>query len=94
MSSSGAAARGVLHSNMLGTQFRLVGRRSKDRDTDTRRPELAAVLYDQNILGFNGPRLMTGNKHSIEYSGSSQDDLLQFSCLTSPTTSWPGLERD
>ena len=24
-----------------------------------RRTQLAAVLYDQNILGFNGPRLMT-----------------------------------
>ena len=23
------------------------------------RPELAAIIYDQNILGFNGPRLMT-----------------------------------
>ena len=47
------------------SSVRLVGRRSKDRDTDTRKAELAAVLYDQNILGFNGPRLMTGNKTSI-----------------------------
>ena len=26
----------------------------------SRRSELAAIIYDQNVLGFNGPRLMKG----------------------------------
>jgi len=31
----------------------------KTPETETPREELAAIIYDQNILGYNGPRKMT-----------------------------------
>uniref|UniRef100_A0A183J1F1 Tubby-like protein n=1 Tax=Soboliphyme baturini TaxID=241478 RepID=A0A183J1F1_9BILA len=54
---------GKLRSNVLGTQFTLYDNGinpHKDvlTDEETRR-ELAAVIYDTNVLGFKGPRKMT-----------------------------------
>jgi len=65
MSCSGAAFRGLLNSNILGTQFKVLGRKVPRKTNlkllpvrSSRRSELAAIIYDQNVLGFNGPRLM------------------------------------
>ncbi|XP_017775648.1 PREDICTED: protein king tubby [Nicrophorus vespilloides] len=54
---------GKLRSNLLGTQFTIFdngksARRSGPNDTNIRQ-ELAAVIYDTNVLGFKGPRKMT-----------------------------------
>ena len=47
-STSGPAYRGLLSSNLLGTQFRLLGRHSScQHGKRPHRQELAAVLYDQ-----------------------------------------------
>ena len=67
MSRSGAAFRGLLKSNMLGTHFKILGRGGERGETNkvvkrrkkTRRGEIAAVIYEKNVLGFNGPRFMT-----------------------------------
>ena len=58
MSRSGAAFRGLLRSNMLGTHFKIVGRGEAilQRKLVNRRGEMAGVIYDRNVLGFNGPR--------------------------------------
>ena len=52
---------------MLGTQFTIYdgGEPSKTRqgllgDKALGRQEIAGVLYDTNVLGFKGPRRMTG----------------------------------
>ena len=52
---------------MLGTQFTIYdgGEPSKTRqgllgDKAVGRQEIAGVLYDTNVLGFKGPRRMTG----------------------------------
>ncbi|KAK9701715.1 Tub family [Popillia japonica] len=54
---------GKLRSNLLGTQFTVFdnGRspRKGPMDDVLPRQELAAVIYDTNVLGFKGPRKMT-----------------------------------
>ncbi|KAI4462713.1 tubby-related [Holotrichia oblita] len=54
---------GKLRSNLLGTQFTVFdnGRSPRKGPTDDILPrqELAAVIYDTNVLGFKGPRKMT-----------------------------------
>ncbi|KAF7993709.1 hypothetical protein HCN44_010304 [Aphidius gifuensis] len=56
---------GKLRSNLLGTQFTVYDNGHslmKDDKRDERpnpRQELAAVVYDTNVLGFKGPRKMT-----------------------------------
>ena len=54
---------------MLGTQFTIYdgGEPSKTRqgllgDKAVGRQEIAGVLYDTNVLGFKGPRRMTGEE--------------------------------
>ena len=58
---------GKLRSNMLGTQFTIYdgGEPSKVRagllgERPGQRQEIVGVLYDTNVLGFKGPRRMTG----------------------------------
>ncbi|XP_012255738.2 protein king tubby [Athalia rosae] len=56
---------GKLRSNLLGTQFTVFDNgyslmKSEKREERTNpRQELAAVVYDTNVLGFKGPRKMT-----------------------------------
>ncbi|KAL3267075.1 hypothetical protein HHI36_011215 [Cryptolaemus montrouzieri] len=55
---------GKLRSNLLGTQFTIFDngvshRKSNHREGMLPRQELAAVIYDTNVLGFKGPRKMT-----------------------------------
>ncbi|XP_046748157.1 protein king tubby isoform X1 [Diprion similis] len=56
---------GKLRSNLLGTQFTVYDNgyslmKSEKREERTNpRQELAAVVYDTNVLGFKGPRKMT-----------------------------------
>ncbi|KAL1110326.1 hypothetical protein AAG570_007859 [Ranatra chinensis] len=65
LSRGGESYVGKLRSNLLGTQFTVYdnGRspkhlNSKDHMSKPRQ-ELAAVVYDTNVLGFKGPRKMT-----------------------------------
>lgn len=54
---------GKLRSNLLGTQFTVFNNgRSPFRsfnENDIPREEMAAIVYDTNVLGFKGPRKMT-----------------------------------
>lgn len=56
---------GKLRSNLLGTQFTVYDSGFSSMKDDKReersnpRQELAAVVYDTNVLGFKGPRKMT-----------------------------------
>uniref|UniRef100_A0A5S6QFU7 Tub domain-containing protein n=1 Tax=Trichuris muris TaxID=70415 RepID=A0A5S6QFU7_TRIMR len=54
---------GKLRSNALGTQFTLYDNGENPRKTNVIdagvRRELAAIIYDTNVLGFKGPRKMT-----------------------------------
>ena len=56
---------GKLRSNLLGTQFTVYDNGFSSSKEDKReerlnpRQELAAVVYDTNVLGFKGPRKMT-----------------------------------
>ncbi|XP_041969795.1 protein king tubby isoform X2 [Aricia agestis] len=52
---------GKLRSNLLGTAFTVYdnGKAWKKSHRDQTRHELAAVVYDTNVLGFKGPRKMT-----------------------------------
>ena len=66
MSRSGAAFRGLLKSNLLGTHFKIMGRveprhggKIRRITRRRRRGEVAAIRYNKNVLGFNGPRYMT-----------------------------------
>ncbi|KAF6215789.1 hypothetical protein GE061_000124 [Apolygus lucorum] len=64
LSRGGEAFIGKLRSNLLGTQFTVYdsGRSPKHmnfKDSSNPRQELAAVVYDTNVLGFKGPRKMT-----------------------------------
>ncbi|XP_011502057.1 PREDICTED: protein king tubby [Ceratosolen solmsi marchali] len=66
LSRGGEAYVGKLRSNLLGTQFTIYDNgysQLKDDKREERRPnprqELAAVIYDTNVLGFKGPRKMT-----------------------------------
>ncbi|KAL0101511.1 hypothetical protein PUN28_018971 [Cardiocondyla obscurior] len=65
LSRGGESYVGKLRSNLLGTQFTIYDNGyslMKDDKRDERfnpRQELAAVIYDTNVLGFKGPRKMT-----------------------------------
>lgn len=65
LSRGGESYIGKLRSNLLGTQFTVYDNGyslMKDDKRDERfnpRQELAAVIYDTNVLGFKGPRKMT-----------------------------------
>ncbi|XP_063538117.1 protein king tubby [Cydia strobilella] len=52
---------GKLRSNLLGTAFTVYdnGKAWRKHDRANTRHELAAVVYDTNVLGFKGPRKMT-----------------------------------
>ncbi|XP_052749912.1 protein king tubby 1 isoform X2 [Galleria mellonella] len=52
---------GKLRSNLLGTAFTVYdnGKAWRKHDHARTRHELAAVVYDTNVLGFKGPRKMT-----------------------------------
>ncbi|XP_045504916.1 protein king tubby isoform X2 [Colias croceus] len=52
---------GKLRSNLLGTAFTVYdsGKAWRKSSRDPTRHELAAVVYDTNVLGFKGPRKMT-----------------------------------
>ncbi|CAH0397204.1 unnamed protein product [Chilo suppressalis] len=52
---------GKLRSNLLGTAFTVYdnGKAWRKHDHARTRHELAAVIYDTNVLGFKGPRKMT-----------------------------------
>ncbi|KAK6626326.1 hypothetical protein RUM43_006637 [Polyplax serrata] len=61
LSRGGEAFVGKLRSNLLGTQFTVYnnGASPKHSDDHSTRQELAAIVYDTNVLGFKGPRKMT-----------------------------------
>ncbi|GJQ84218.1 hypothetical protein Trydic_g12040 [Trypoxylus dichotomus] len=63
LSRGGDSFVGKLRSNLLGTQFTVYdnGRSPRKGPTEDTFPrqELAAVIYDTNVLGFKGPRKMT-----------------------------------
>ncbi|KAI5733678.1 hypothetical protein M8J76_014602 [Diaphorina citri] len=67
LSRKGESFVGKLRSNLLGTQFTVYDNGSSrrrvnifDRDEQVKvRQELAAIIYDTNVLGFKGPRKMT-----------------------------------
>ncbi|CAJ0945679.1 unnamed protein product, partial [Mesorhabditis belari] len=62
LSREGEAFVGKVRSNALGTMFTLYdnGRNPKKTPgSDDVREELAAVIYETNVLGFKGPRKMT-----------------------------------
>ncbi|ENN75082.1 hypothetical protein HUJ04_001208 [Dendroctonus ponderosae] len=66
LSRRGSGAVGKLRSNALGTRFQAWAGKSaggtKQEEESSEGPpkeELAAVLYDANVLGFKGPRRMT-----------------------------------
>ncbi|XP_051009399.1 tubby-related protein 1 isoform X2 [Acomys russatus] len=55
---------GKLRSNLLGNRFTVFDngqnpQRGGGRDVESLRQELAAVVYETNVLGFRGPRRMT-----------------------------------
>ena len=54
LSRGGEGFVGKLRANLLGTQFSIFDGRSICR-------EIGAILYDTNVLGFRGPRKMTGD---------------------------------
>ncbi|KAB0799248.1 hypothetical protein PPYR_07128 [Photinus pyralis] len=64
LSRGGDSYVGKLRSNLIGTQFTIFDngispRKNSDKEGAMRRQELAAVIYDTNVLGFKGPRKMT-----------------------------------
>ena len=65
LSRGGEAYIGKLRSNLLGTQFTVydngysLTKDDKHEGHSNPRQELAAVVYDTNVLGFKGPRKMT-----------------------------------
>ncbi|XP_078000423.1 tubby-related protein 3-like [Glandiceps talaboti] len=65
LSRSGESFSGKLRSNFLGTQFTIYdsginpGKPGALSDGSNIRTELAAVIYETNVLGFKGPRKMT-----------------------------------
>ncbi|VDN08378.1 unnamed protein product [Thelazia callipaeda] len=63
LSRDGNSFIGKVRSNALGTHFTLYDNGENPKKTsvigDLVRQELAAVIYDTNVLGFKGPRKMT-----------------------------------
>ncbi|KAL5287464.1 TUB family protein [Megaselia abdita] len=60
---------GKLRSNVFGTTFSVFDNGSKEISSDVHRQDLAAIIYDTNILGFKGPRNMT-----VLLPGMTEDD--------------------
>ncbi|GMT14803.1 hypothetical protein PFISCL1PPCAC_6100, partial [Pristionchus fissidentatus] len=62
LSRANASFVGKVRSNALGTSFTIFDNGQNPKNTsksDLIRAELAAVIYDPNVLGFRGPRKMT-----------------------------------
>ncbi|MCL4147526.1 UNVERIFIED_CONTAM: hypothetical protein GTU68_046538 [Idotea baltica] len=61
LSRGGDSFCGKLRSNLLGTHFTIfdTGEGHKKGEKPTCKQEIAAVLYETNLLGFKGPRKMT-----------------------------------
>ncbi|XP_073998826.1 tub domain-containing protein ktub isoform X1 [Rhodnius prolixus] len=65
LSRGGEAFVGKLRSNLLGTHFTVYDNGTSPRHLGSKdhlappRQELAAIVYDTNVLGFKGPRKMT-----------------------------------
>ncbi|XP_018017179.2 protein king tubby 1 [Hyalella azteca] len=64
LSRGGESFCGKLRSNLLGTQFTVYdsgdgGCQKKQSEKSRNRLEIAAVVYETNVLGFKGPRKMT-----------------------------------
>ncbi|KAK4885894.1 hypothetical protein RN001_002165 [Aquatica leii] len=64
LSRGGDSYVGKLRSNLIGTQFTVFDngispRKNSVKEGSSKRQELAAVIYDTNVLGFKGPRKMT-----------------------------------
>ncbi|PSN38975.1 Protein king tubby [Blattella germanica] len=67
LSRGGESYVGKLRSNLLGTQFTVFdnghsprrGESREDWKRNNARQELAAIVYETNVLGFKGPRKMT-----------------------------------
>ncbi|XP_055372386.1 protein king tubby-like isoform X2 [Condylostylus longicornis] len=59
---------GKLRSNVFGTSFTVFDNGKKD-NAENPRLDLAAIIYDTNILGFKGPRNMT-----VLLPGMTEDD--------------------
>ncbi|XP_077015527.1 LOW QUALITY PROTEIN: tubby-related protein 1 [Tamandua tetradactyla] len=65
LSRGGENFTGKLRSNLLGNRFTVFDngqnphRRGRSADVGSLRQELAAVIYETNMLGFRGPRRMT-----------------------------------
>ncbi|XP_021954058.1 protein king tubby 1 isoform X2 [Folsomia candida] len=65
LSRGGDSFIGKVRSNLLGTQFSVFDngeppkRNAPNSDKTSLREELAAVIYEANVLGFKGPRKMT-----------------------------------
>ncbi|CAI5441227.1 unnamed protein product [Caenorhabditis angaria] len=75
-----------VRSNALGTQFTLYDRGHNPRkthDTLAIRQELAAVVYETNVLGFKGPRKMTilvpGLLENVKLIPSEQEPFVRKS---------------
>ncbi|VDN92789.1 unnamed protein product [Brugia pahangi] len=72
---------GKVRSNALGTQFTLYDNGENPKKSwvigDSVRQELAAVIYDTNVLGFKGPRKMTEQESILErWKSRKADDLI------------------
>ncbi|GLH04872.1 Protein king tubby [Gryllus bimaculatus] len=83
LSRGGESFVGKLRSNLLGTHFTVYDNGYSPKKADSRedwkrntpRQELAAVVYETNVLGFKGPRKMT-----VILPGMTQDHKrVQFS---------------
>ncbi|EDV19714.1 uncharacterized protein TRIADDRAFT_33067, partial [Trichoplax adhaerens] len=65
LSRNGESFVGKLRSNLIGTRFTVYdnginpAKGSVGIDGSSNREELAAIIYDTNVLGFKGPRKMT-----------------------------------
>ncbi|KAG7172532.1 Tubby protein-like [Homarus americanus] len=95
LSRGGESFCGKLRSNLLGTQFTIFdggeGRKKAPSSTTTTtttekpgsRQELAAVIYETNVLGFKGPRKMTvilpgmtADHQRVEFRANVEHDSL------------------
>ncbi|XP_066952998.1 protein king tubby 1 isoform X4 [Macrobrachium rosenbergii] len=91
LSRGGESFCGKLRSNLLGTQFTIYdggeGKKKLTSSTTTEKPgsrqELAAVVYETNVLGFKGPRKMTvilpgmtADHQRVEFRPSVEHDSL------------------
>ena len=96
LSRGGEAYIGKLRSTFLGTQFTVYDNGYSQLKDDKReerrshpRQELAAVIYETNVLGFKGPRKMTviipgmtPDQKRVEICPRDESETLLGSCLT------------